>query len=170
VVLLHIIGQWSDHAHQRNDEGKEVMPESDQKHSDEIGKGKNCCRMKLKLPTFATNSRPMQGQTINIYNTVTAPGADYSVIINQLNTIMATLAELTDKLNELQAALDNEQAQVQSAIDGLTAQIAALNEQIANGASPEQLTEVVAKIEAIKADLEGTIPDLPTPTDEGTPA
>ena len=117
--------------------------------------------MKLKLPTFATNSRPMQGQTINIYNTVTAPGADYSVIINQLNTIMATLAELTDKLNELQAALDNEQAQVQSAIDGLTAQIAALNEQIANGASPEQLTEVVAKIEAIKNDLEGTIPDAP---------
>lgn len=123
--------------------------------------------MKLKIPTFASNNRPMQGQTINIFQTAENPSAEYCVILNKLNTIMATLAELTDKLNELQTSLDNEQAQVQTAIEGLTAQIAALNEQIANGASPEQLTEVVAQIEAIKSDLEGTIPDAPVePTPE----
>ena len=74
---------------------------------------------------------------------------------------MATLEEVTGKITALQTALDNEQAQIQAAIDGLTAQVAALNEQIANGATPDQLQAISDSLTAITGDLENTIADAP---------
>jgi peptidoglycan hydrolase CwlO-like protein len=103
-------------------------------------------------------------------------------ITNLLNNVMSELQNLTVKVDELtakaaqlQQTLDSEQAQVAAliakrdqAIADLTAQKAALEEQIANGATPEQLATIAAGIDAVMtslsatdADLAGTVADAP---------
>ena len=74
---------------------------------------------------------------------------------------MATLEEISVKVDELQAALDAEQEQIailisakDAAITGLTESIAALEALVAEGGTAEARQAVVAKIEAVKADLE----------------
>lgn len=70
---------------------------------------------------------------------------------------MATVQELTDKIAEVQAALDAEQQQVADAIAALNATIADLQAQLAAGATPEQLQGFIDSLTAIKTDLEGTV-------------
>jgi len=74
---------------------------------------------------------------------------------------MATLEEISAKVDELQAALDAEQEQIailisakDAAITGLTESIAALEAMVAEGGTAEARQAVVEKIEAVKADLE----------------
>jgi hypothetical protein len=74
---------------------------------------------------------------------------------------MATLEEISVKVDELQAALDAEQEQIailisakDAAITGLTESIVALEALVAEGGTAEARQAVVAKIEAVKADLE----------------
>lgn len=71
---------------------------------------------------------------------------------------MPTLEEISQKCDELQASLDAEQEQIQNAINGLNATIADLQQQVADGGTPEQRQAVLDKLNAIKTDLESTIP------------
>ncbi len=70
---------------------------------------------------------------------------------------MATLEELNVKVDELQVTLDTEQEQIAQALADLNGVIADLQAQVAEGGSPEERQAVLDKLEAIKADLEGTI-------------
>lgn len=74
---------------------------------------------------------------------------------------MATLEEISAKVDELQAALDAEQEQIailisakDAAIAGLNESIAALEAMVAEGGTAQARQTVVEKIEAVKADLE----------------
>lgn len=77
---------------------------------------------------------------------------------------MPTLQELSDKVDELQTALDAEQEQIQAAINGLNETITALQAQVAEGGTTEERQAVLDKLNAIKTDLEGTIPTPEGPT------
>ena len=72
---------------------------------------------------------------------------------------MASIQELSAKVDELQVSLDNEQAAIAEAIDGLNQTIVDLQEQLAAGATPEAIQAVIDKVVAVKADLEGTVGD-----------
>lgn len=75
-----------------------------------------------------------------------------------------TVADIEAKVDALQTALDNEQAQIQASIDGLNTTIQELRDQIANGANDQEALERIAtKLDAIQTDLEGTIADNPSP-------
>ena len=78
---------------------------------------------------------------------------------------MSKVTDIEAKVDALQATLDNEQAQIQAAIDGLNTTIQELRDQIAGGtADNEALDRIAVKLDAIKTDLEGTIADEePTP-------
>jgi hypothetical protein len=76
-------------------------------------------------------------------------------ILTNQELIMATLQELTDKVMELQAAVDADQAADAAVIVSLQAEIDRLNGELANGATPEQLAGVIASLEAIKIDVSG---------------
>lgn len=82
-----------------------------------------------------------------------------SVTPKQIKIIMEKLDELSAKVDALQVALDAEQAQIAAAIDGLSATIVALEAQLADGATPEAVQVIIDKVDAIKADLEGTVAD-----------
>lgn len=80
------------------------------------------------------------------------------------NKTMATLQELNDKVTELQASVDAEQAQIAAllatnaqVIVDLNAQITALQEQLAGAVTPEAIQGVIDGLNAIKADVEGTV-------------
>jgi len=84
---------------------------------------------------------------------------------------MATLQELNDKVTELAATVDAEQAQIAEllatnagVIVDLNTQITALTEQLANAATPEALQSILDGLNAIKADVEATV--TPTPPTE----
>lgn len=70
---------------------------------------------------------------------------------------MPTLEELSAKADELQTALDTEQEQIQTAVNGLNETITTLQGQVADGGTPEARQAVLDKLNAIKADLEATI-------------
>lgn len=71
---------------------------------------------------------------------------------------MPTLAELSAKVDELQASLDAEQLQIQAAIDGLNGTITDLQALVAAGGTEADRQAVLDKLNALKTDLEGTIP------------
>jgi len=101
------------------------------------------------------------------------------LLINQLKIMSAIddlktqASGLQTQVTDLQTTLDAEQAQIAEllnlnaqVVSGLNEQIAALQAQIANGATPEQLQEVADSLTAISAgiatvrtDLEGTVAD-----------
>ena len=90
---------------------------------------------------------------------------------NKFDLIMATLKELSEKVDALQAALDAEQEQIKNAIDTLQATVDTLNQNIADGGTAEERQAVADKIDAVIVDLQGTIADAPaeeeeTPTEE----
>lgn len=70
---------------------------------------------------------------------------------------MASIEELSAKVDALQVSLDEEQAAITAAIDGLNQTIVDLQAQLAEGATPEAIQAVLDKVEAVKADLEGTV-------------
>lgn len=72
---------------------------------------------------------------------------------------MANIQELTDKVDALQVALDAEQEQIAAAIAALQATIDELKALVADGGTPEQRQALADKLDAIKSDLEATIPD-----------
>ena len=75
---------------------------------------------------------------------------------------MSTIEQLNEKADVLQATVDTFQAKTIAAVQSLQETIADLQNQIANGATPEQLQAVADKLEATKADLESTpLPEAP---------
>lgn len=70
---------------------------------------------------------------------------------------MPTLAELSAKADELQAALDAEQEQIAAAITGLNDTITTLTSQVSEGGTAEERQAVIDKLTTIKTDLEGTV-------------
>jgi peptidoglycan hydrolase CwlO-like protein len=72
--------------------------------------------------------------------------------------IMATLAEISAKADELQVALDAEQVQIQTALDSLNALVADLQTQITDGGTAADRQAVLDKLNATISDLEATIP------------
>lgn len=104
----------------------------------------------------------------DILNQILQNQTQIMALIDDLKT---QVSNLQTQVAEFQTALDAEQAQVQSLLDNnaavvtdLNNQIAALNAQIAAGATPEQLQELANGITTIadnlattKADLEGTV-------------
>lgn len=82
-------------------------------------------------------------------------------ILNKLHNIMATILELTEKVDALQVALDNEQAQIAAAIGALEQTVADLEALIVDGGTEEQRQALADKLDAVIADLQSTIPDAP---------
>jgi hypothetical protein len=76
-------------------------------------------------------------------------------ILHNQEHIMATLQELKDKVQELQDAVDADQAGDAQVVADLQAEIDRLKADLANGATPEQIAEVVASLESIKGDVSG---------------
>jgi hypothetical protein len=74
---------------------------------------------------------------------------------------MASIQELSEKVDALQVSLDLEQEAVNNAIAGLSQTIADLQALIVDGGTAEQRQELADKLDAIKADLEGTVADEP---------
>lgn len=74
---------------------------------------------------------------------------------------MASIQELTAKVDALQTALDNEQAQIKDAIDGLTQTVTDLQAIIADGGTAEERQALADKLDAVITDLQGTIADTP---------
>jgi uncharacterized protein YoxC len=94
------------------------------------------------------------------------------LIIKQNQSIMATLAELNEKVTELQAAVDAEQQQIAEllatnagVIVDLNAQINALKLQLEGTPSPEAIQAVIDGLDAIKKDVEGTVSTEETPSE-----
>ena len=78
-------------------------------------------------------------------------------IINHQHEIMASITELTAKVDALQTSLDAEQEQIKTAIDGLNQSITDLQAIVAEGGTAEERQALADKLDAIKTDLEGTV-------------
>lgn len=83
----------------------------------------------------------------------------------KINQIMPTLQELVQKADELQTALDAEQAQIAEVISGLEQANAALQELVAEGGTAEERQALADKLTAITEDLKSTIPDSTEPVE-----
>lgn len=91
-------------------------------------------------------------------------------IIKQNTEIMATITQLTEKVDALQASLDAEQQEIQDAINALNTTVQELRDQIANneGGTVEERQALADKLDGIKSDLEGTINTTPEEPTEPT--
>ena len=88
-----------------------------------------------------------------------------------LEQLQQDVTDLNGKIDAMQIVIDQEQADIAAllannaqVVTDLNAQIAALNEQIANGATPAQLTAIstelatiAAKVDAASTDVAGTV-------------
>lgn len=98
-----------------------------------------------------------------------------TIIMAAIDDLKTQVANLQTQTTDLQTALDAEQAQIAALLEtnagvvtDLNNQIATLQQQIANGATAEQLQEVANSLTAIsnniattRTDLEGTVADAP---------
>lgn len=84
-------------------------------------------------------------------------------IINnlKLKKIMATIAQLSAKVDDLQSALDAEQQQIADAIATLNQTVSDLQALVADGGTEADRQAVADKLDAVISDLEATIPDQP---------
>jgi len=106
-----------------------------------------------------------------------------SLIMAAIDDLKTQVGSLQTQVTDLQTALDNEQAQVQELLDtnagvvnDLNSQITTLQQQLANGATAEQiqdiansLTNISNNLATTRTDLEGTVPDQPAPTPTPAP-
>lgn len=76
---------------------------------------------------------------------------------------MATIKELSAKVDELQSVLDIEQQQIADALAKLQATVDDLTTQLADGGTAEERQAVLDKLNAVITDLQATIPDQPNP-------
>lgn len=76
---------------------------------------------------------------------------------------MATIAELSAKVDTLQTALDAEQEQIAAAIAALQQTVTDLNAIIAEGGTAEERQALSDKLDAVIVDLQGTVADTPQP-------
>lgn len=74
---------------------------------------------------------------------------------------MANIADLAAKVDALQTALDTEQQEIADAIAALQQSITDLQAMVADGGTVEERQALADKLDAIKADLEGTISSTP---------
>lgn len=70
---------------------------------------------------------------------------------------MASNKELSDKVDELQIALDEEQVAVAAAIQVLQDTIVALQAQLADGGSEAERQAILDKLNVVLTDLRGTV-------------
>lgn len=82
---------------------------------------------------------------------------DIDSINSKLNQIMATLQELSAKVDELQTALDAEQQQIADAIAALQQTVTDLQAQLTDGGTTEERQAVLDKLNAVITDLQGTV-------------
>jgi ABC-type transporter Mla subunit MlaD len=110
---------------------------------------------------------------------------DLKLIYKQNQTIMASITELTQKVDALQTqvtdlttAVNTEQQQITDAINALNQTITELQAIIADGGTTEQrqalsdkLTQISTDLQTAKDDLASTIADTtpPPPTEEQPP-
>lgn len=93
---------------------------------------------------------------ILIVATITAV---FTILNNEkLKTIMATITQLSAKVDELQEALDTEQQQVSDALAVLNQTVTDLQALITDGGTTEQRQAVLDKINTAITDLKGTVP------------
>lgn len=78
-----------------------------------------------------------------------------------IHDIMASIQELTAKVDALQTALDEEQAVIKAAIDALNQTVTDLQAIVSEGGTTEERQALADKLDAITEDLKGTIPDAP---------
>src|ERR1044072_5626269 len=128
--------------------------------------------------TISINVEPSSsagdGQILSALNTIIN---NQTIIMAAIDDLKTQVGSLQTQVTDLQTALDNEQAQIQQLLDtnagvvnDLNAQIATLQQQLANGATPEQIADVAAQLTSIsnslattRTDLESTVPDGETP-------
>jgi predicted nucleic acid-binding Zn-ribbon protein len=87
-------------------------------------------------------------------------------ILTRLEDIMATVAELSTKVDELQTALDTEQQQIADGFAAFEATIADLKAQLLAAGTEAERQAVADKLDVAIADVKATIPDAPAPPEE----
>lgn len=80
---------------------------------------------------------------------ISANTKQLNFIIKQNQTIMAKIDELVQAVQDLQTSVDTTQAAIAAAITALEAQVA-------EGATPEQLQGVIDSLKAVQTDVEST--------------
>lgn len=81
---------------------------------------------------------------------------------------MATIQQLSAKVDALQAALDAEQQQILDAIAALQQTVTELEALVADGGTEAERQAVSDKLDAVIADLQATIADSTTTTTSTT--
>jgi ABC-type transporter Mla subunit MlaD len=81
----------------------------------------------------------------------------------KLDHIMASIAQLSQKVDQLQAALDSEQQEIADAIAQLNQTISELQAIVSDGGTTEERQAIADKLDAITSDLQGTINATPNP-------
>jgi len=76
--------------------------------------------------------------------------------------IMATVADVEAKIDQLNEVITAETAQQRAAIQNL-------KDEIANGADPASLTRIADELDASIARVQGIVPDAPEPAPEPEP-
>lgn len=112
------------------------------------------------------NEDPAEGE--NILNQILQNQIQIMALIDDLKL---KVTDLETKVADLQTSVDNEQAQIAEllatnaqVITDLNTQIATLQAQVAAGATPEQIQElingittIIGNLDTTKTDLEGTV-------------
>lgn len=80
-----------------------------------------------------------------------------NILKTQNHNIMATIQELSAKVDELQTALDTEQQQIADAIAALQATVTDLQGQLTAGGTEAERQAVLDKLNSVITDLQGTI-------------
>jgi chromosome segregation ATPase len=75
------------------------------------------------------------------------------------NAIMSAIQQVQAELTNLQTAIETERSQVSEALGKLNTTITQLQQQLADGASPEQLQELLNGLVSARENLQTIIPD-----------